>query len=271
MANKKNFFINLFFMFISLNSNAQSLNGLTYDNWRDELVLGIHFAGNQSKINDLDFTIIPEPFFVNYSMKTVPHKGFSAGAMMNYKPSFVSFQGEMEYAQLGSRLAFKNYERDFNYNMDFNYTYLNTNMMLKFYPFDAGRESIQGFFIGSGVQIGANLSPENIVYQSYGSGVLPSFGSDLEQTQQLRNVLKAKTNFSGIFTLGYEFKLKNKYDDGFKFPFIVDLRYYSGLSDVVETLPNSFNFVENKNKLNAFQLRLCYYFDIQKLVYKNYN
>ena len=56
----------------------------------------------------------------------------------------------------------------------------------------------------SGPQIGINLSPENIVYTSGGPGKLPAFGTDLQQQQQIRNVLKGKNNFGINFHLGYD-------------------------------------------------------------------
>ena len=64
----------------------------------------------------------------------------------------------------------------------------------------------------------------------------------------MRDVLKGRTNFSVGIGLGYEFT----------FGLSVDVRYYYGISDVMETEVNNFHFIENNNASRVIQVTLGY-------------
>ena len=90
-------------------------------------------------------------------------------------------------------------------------------------------------------QVGFNLTPNNLFYTSNGEDM---YGPDLETQQLMRNVIKGRTNVSLGFGLGYQF-LNMIY---------VDARYYLGVSDIIETMPNNYNFKEVKNNSWGVQL-----------------
>lgn len=221
----------------------------TFDGVRVSIKGGALYSG----INDLQTTILSEPFFLNYSLNSEKKIGYTGGLGVNWelKNSIASLNLDILYAQQGSDLLFNNLEKDFNYKMQFNYRYLNFPLMIKVYPFEKVHDGLHGFNVGAGPQFGLNLSPENIIYTSDGPGKLPAFGTDLEQQQQLRNVLKGQNNFGVNFHLGYEFG-----GAGLN----LELRYHYGLSDIVRTEANPYNFIENKNTNNTIQFTLGWEF-----------
>lgn len=217
----------------------------TFDGVRISVKGGALYSG----INDLETTILSEPFFVNYSLKNEKKIGYTGGLGINWelKKSIASLNLDILYAQQGSDLDFNNMEKDFNYKIQFNYRYLKFPLMVKVYPFEKVYDGLHGFNIGVGPQLGLNLTPDRIIYTSDGPGKLPAFGSDLEQQQQLRNVLKGKNNFGVNFHLGYDFV-----GAGLN----LELQYHYGLTDIVQTEANAFNFIENRNTNNTIQFTL---------------
>lgn len=217
----------------------------TFDGLRVSLKGGAVY----SQITNLETTILSEPFFINYTLKNNRKFGFTGGFGINWeiKNSIVAVSLDAIYAQQAAELVFNNYQKDFNYNMQFNYQYLNFPLLVKVYPFEKSHDGLHGFTVGAGVQAGLNLASENIVYSSGGSGRLPAFGSDLAEQQQLRNVLKGKNNFGVLFHIGYEI-----FNPGIN----IELRYVLGLTDVVATQVNSYNFIENKNVNNTLQFTI---------------
>ena len=221
----------------------------TFDGVRVSIKGGALYSG----INDLQTTILSEPYFLNYSLNSEKKIGYTGGLGVNWelKNSIAALNLDILYAQQGSDLLFNNMEKNFNYKMQFNYRYLNFPLMIKVYPFEKVHDGLHGFNVGVGPQFGLNLSPENIIYTSDGPGKVPEFGSDLEQQQQLRNVLKGQNNFGLNFHLGYEIV-----NAGLNF----DLNYHHGLTDVVKTEANAYNFIENKNTNNTIQFTLGWEF-----------
>lgn len=216
---------------------------------------GIKAGATRSQISGLETTILSEPYYLNYTLKGKARYGWAAGGFVDYNPDGTKFVlgADFLYSQQGSDLDFNNSAQDFYYKMQFKYQYVNITPQVKFYPWaDDERDPIYGFNVGLGVQLGFNVANEDIIYKSGGPGYLPAFGSDLEQQQQLRNVLKGKFNFGPTFSLGYKFASG----------FMIDARAFVGVTDVVETQSNSYNFIENKNTNLAFQLTLGYDFKL---------
>src|SRR4051812_11910075 len=78
----------------------------------DEIPLkyGIRAGASYSSIADLETTILSEPYFINYTLKTEPRYGWSTGIFLNYRlrNQVVALESEIMYAQQGSDLKFKN-------------------------------------------------------------------------------------------------------------------------------------------------------------------
>ena len=110
--------------FLALGSHAQTSDGL-----RISLKGGALYSG----INDLETTLLSEPFFLNYSLNKQKRLGFTGGLGINWelKNSIASLNLDVLFAQQGSELVFNNWEKDFNYTLKFNYRYLNLPLLLK--------------------------------------------------------------------------------------------------------------------------------------------
>jgi hypothetical protein len=239
---KKSFFLAVI-VCLCLNASAQ---------YRKESIYGARFGGSYSRINDLETTILSESFFSSYTLEPEERFGFMGGGFFNYRPTdfpHLGIQAEVFFSQINSDLLFDNKLTHFNYRMQFKYRYMDIAGLLKLYPGNYG-DALEGFSFSAGLQIGLSLTPDNIVYTSGGSGRLDVFGSDLEQQQQLRNVLKGKTNAGAVIGIAYEVPHA---------PLVFDLRYFHGLSDVVETQANSYNFIENKNNVQSLQFTIGFY------------
>lgn len=219
---------------------------------------GLKAGVTRSSISNLETTILSEPYFLNYTLNPQTTIGWAGGGFLIYRfYSPVSLHAEIMYSQQGSDLVFNNIEKDFNYKMQFGYQYLNVLALVKLYPFSSRHDEREwrGPNVSAGPQVGFNVTPQNIKYTSGGSGRLAAFGSDLEQQQQLRNVLKGKNDFGFVCGLGYEFR---------KFGLTVDARYQLTLTDAVETQANSYNFIENKNTKTSFQFSIGWDFSFFK-------
>lgn len=235
----------IIFTFIMFNN----LCAQTFDGVRISFKGGALYSG----INDLETTILSEPFFINYALEKEKKIGYTGGFGINWelKNSIFAVNLDILYALQSSDLVFENFEKDFNYRMQFKYQYINLPLLFKVYPFERVHDGLHGLNLGVGTQFGLNISPTNLIYTSSGPGKLPAFGSDLEQQQQLRNVLKGQNNFGLNFHLGYE--LVNA---GINF----ELAYRHGLTDIVRTEANAYNFIENKNTNNTIQFTLGWEF-----------
>jgi hypothetical protein len=120
---------------------------------------------------------------------------------------------------------------------------LNIGIGFKFYPW-------RNLFLSATPQVGFNLTPESLFYSSNKEDL---YGSDLETQQLMRNVIKGRTNVSIALGLGYQFCNR----------IYVDARYNLGITDMMETMPNSYRYIENSNKSNGFQLTVGYAFAIK--------
>lgn len=222
----------------------------------DHIIYGVSAGRGCFYIRGTETTILSEPYFINYTLKSQPMDGWAVGAFVIYRrTSPIALEGNLFYTEQGTKLLFNNTEKDFNYNMQFKYQFLNVAGLVKFYPFSTTDEDKEwrGPNIGVGAQVGFNLAPENITYTSGGTGRLPAFGSDLEQQQQLRNVLKGKNDFSLVCSLAWELRRSG---------IMLGARYIYGLTDVIETQANSYDFIENKNTKSGFTLTVGLNFGI---------
>ncbi len=204
---------------------------------------GFKAGGNYSQVGNLSTIILSEPYFLNYSIKDVGRYGWHLGFYYEYKleGDKLGFQSELNYSRQGGNVVFDNFEKDFNYKMEFAYQYVNIVELVKWYPF----HSIVS--LGIGPFLGINVAPRNIIYTSWGKGKNPAFGTDLEQQQQLRNVLLGKNNFGGAVDIGVDLGKWIKLGGRF---------YWSG-TNTVETQANSYNFIAAKNTNMVYEFSIA--------------
>jgi len=203
------------------------------------LQLGFKAGAVYTEISDLSKVLVSESYYTGYSFENSGEFGFAGGLYMNYKfkESISAFYAELSYSRLGNKLHYSDIN-DLNYDFIIRYNYINLELWYKAYLYE-------GLYFGMGTGIGMNLTPDALFYKSDGEDL---FGPDIRIQQQMRDVLKGRTNFSLGIGTGYELPLGLS----------VDLRYYYGLSDVMETEVNNFHFIENKNAGRMFRITLGY-------------
>jgi hypothetical protein len=204
---------------------------------------GFKTGGDYSKVSNLSTIILSEPYFLNYSIKETGRYGWNLGIFYDYRleDARLGFQSEIMYSRQGGNVVFNNYEKDFNYKMEFAYQYINIVGLAKWFPFE------KKFSLGAGPFLGINVATRNIKYTSWGKGRDPAFGTDLEQQQQLRNVLLGKNNFGLAVDMEYEITQMVK----------VGGRYYWSGTNTVETQANSYNFIAVKNSNTVWELTVA--------------
>ncbi|GJM33041.1 MAG: hypothetical protein DHS20C18_20420 [Saprospiraceae bacterium] len=203
----------------------------------DEFFWGFRAGATYSSIQDVSTTIIPPVFPEHsYTTETSPRPGFVGGLFFYYRfrNSRCAIQPEVTYSQEGSDFNYTDIN-GLEYTIAFKYQYLNFATLFKAYP-------VGGLHVAIGPQLGFNFENTNMDYTSN----MPELGPDLQITQSLREVLKGETNLSVVLGVGYDFN----------FGLTVEGRYNLGAKDVIETLANGFNFIENKNKTTVYQLVL---------------
>lgn len=207
---------------------------------------GFKAGANYSQVSNLSTIILSEPYFINYKIRETGRYGWHLGIYYEYKleNKKVGFQSEIMYSRQGGNVLFNNYEKDFNYKMEFAYQYLNIVGLAKWFPF-GGHVSL-----GAGPFLGINVAPRNIIYTSWGKGKSPAFGTDLEQQQQLRNVLMGKNNFGLAVDAAYDIGSMVK----------VGARFYYSATNAVETQANSYNFMAAKNVNTVYELSVAFNF-----------
>ncbi|SFM90234.1 Outer membrane protein beta-barrel domain-containing protein [Chitinophaga sp. YR627] len=233
---------------------------LAHAQYRDELIYGLQFGANYSYADDITTTIIPEPYFTDYKARNKWLPGINVGGFVNLRGTeapAIAGHAEVSFSTQGGKMIFYNNQTDFNYELKFISASITTDLLVKFYPGENGQNNWKNFNIGTGVEINAVTSHDNIKYKSWNS--LEAFGSDLEQQRQLRNVLKARTSYGIVVNIGYECSNTTSIFH-IPFPVTFDFRYVLGLRDVLETYPNSYNFIDNYNNGHCFQFKLGYFF-----------
>jgi hypothetical protein len=251
---------------------------------------GMRAGITSSHITNLDKTILSEPYFVNYTLETQNSNGIYIQAFYN-KSVFNApgtpaqnesesswerrwlIQAQIAFAKQGSELLFDNYEKDFNYKMVFDYSYILVGGDIKYYPFgrrtdvneSKWRNRFKGLNGGLGLQIGFNISPDKINYESWGTGVEPVFDPDSLEQKKLRDVLKGKTIAGVNAVAGYDIittRKGNYVNTGIS----IEARVFLGFKDAVETMANQYNFIQNRNVNVVYQLLIG--IDLFKLIKK---
>lgn len=201
----------------------------------DEYFYGFKAGVNYYAIDEIATTIIPPVFAAeSYSVENSPRLGFVGGLYFyhRFRRSRTAIQPEILFAMQGSDFNYSDIN-GLDYQIAFKYQYVNLGVLCKVYPFS-------GFHFAAGPQVGFNVANTNISYRSN----MPDLGPDLQIQQSLREVLKGETDINVNLGLGYDFE----------FGLCIEARYSLGVKDVIETLANGYNFIENSNKTKGYQI-----------------
>ncbi|HEX2936573.1 MAG TPA: porin family protein [Bacteroidales bacterium] len=203
------------------------------------LQFGIKAGAVYSKITGLDKVLVSESYYSGYSFDNPYSWGFTAGVYVNYKfeESISALYTELSYSRLANLLEYSDVN-DFKYDFTARYEFVTWELFYRVYVWN-------GLHFGIGPRIGFNLTPDALFYKSNGEDI---YGPDLREQQDLRDILKGRSNFSLGVSVGYE--LANGLS--------LDFRYYHGFSDVIETQVNNHHLIETKNASRVFQVTLGY-------------
>lgn len=223
---------------------------------------GIKAGATLSSIDGINTTIIREWYPANtYAVEKVRRWGFTGGVFFYHRfpQSAVAVQPEVTYAMQGSHLHYADTIKltpsdtvGLDYLMKFRYQYINITPLIKIFPFHFQDNFLSWWHVDIGLQLGVNVTAENITYTSN----KPYLGPDLQIQQNLRGVLKGKTDVSVALGFGLESKGE--------VPISFDARVNLGFVDTIETLANGYNFIENPNRSISFQATLGYAFLLNK-------
>lgn len=218
--------------------------------------IGLKAGVITTRIGELETTLIREWYpDSTFNMEQKYQWGFTGGISFYYrwKESAIAIQPEITFAMQGSRLHYTDSVLispadtvGLDYKMNFKYQYINILPLFKIYPFFNQDNFLENLHVLIGPQLGINIAPNAINYESN----KPYIGPDLQIKQNLRGVLKGRTDVSVALGLGYQ--LPGDY------PFSFECRANLGFVDTVETLANGYNFIENKNTSVSFQLTIGY-------------
>jgi hypothetical protein len=211
------------------------------------IAFGLDAGTGKSKISNINTVILSEPYFLNYHLYNnwkwgYPHAGAFVDVKLPVEPFFVF--AEISYdAEAGSLYFTNSYQ--YNYTMNFNYQYINLTPMIGVDPEIGTNSTLR---VAAGIQYGLNATENQITFKSQSSpGYQPAFGTDLEQQQQLRNVLKGKDEFGLVGSIGATFK-----------EFGLEARGHLGTKNVVDVEDNSYNFVPQHCITYAVELLVSY-------------
>jgi hypothetical protein len=209
------------------------------ENETRNLQFGLKAGTVRSRITDLSKVLVSESYYTGYSFDNKDVWSFTGGIFLNYKfsESISAFYSELSYSRLANLLQYSDVD-ELKYDFTLRYECINWELFYKAYVF-------KGFCLGIGPRIGFNLTPGNLFYKSNKADL---YGPDIRIQQQMRDVLKGRSNFSVGIMAGYEFSFGGS----------IDFRYYYGVSDVLETEVNNFHFIENRNESRFMQVTLGY-------------
>lgn len=225
------------------------LCGMSVPSWAQyssNLMFGIKAGATSSSITKLAPILVSEDYYTNYSFQENSFIKPAALLFMNYRidPSPIALEGQLGYYQQATDLVYNDI-KDFTYTTKFQYHFLGVGAYIK-------TNIIKGFNVGVGLRMGINLSPENLAYTSNASEI--SWGEkappppDDETQLEMRSVIKGLNSTDFGITGSYEFKMGLS----------IDISYYHGLNDMVETLVNRHNFINPQNLASSFQLTVGY-------------
>jgi hypothetical protein len=220
--------------------------------YNNNLVFGIKAGASRSLISELSPIFVSEDYYSGYTFEEKETISPTALLFVNYRidPSPIALEGQLSYYQQATDLIYNDI-KDFTYTTRFQYHFLGLGGYIK-------TAIVKGFNVGVGLRLGINLSPENLTYTSNASEI--SWGDDAEipsdsETQsELRNVIKGLNSTDFGIMGSYEF------GNGLS----IDISYYQGLNDMVETLVNRHDFINPENKVSTFQLTVGYAITMDK-------
>lgn len=139
-----------------------------------------------------------------------------------------------------------------NYWVYLDYKYLNVNLLNIGFCWKPGKSKVFSIYGSCAFLRSINIRNTNLRYKS--NSKIP--GEDLIIQDGLRHVLKGKDYSSISYEGGVRF------DIGEIFSIVGSFKRINGLSDIVETLPNSYGFIDNLNRRHLQDISIGFTFKV---------
>lgn len=172
----------------------------------------------------------------SFSESTSVSPAVSVFSHYRFENSQIALEGRIGYSQLVRDVKKESLNTDAFERFNFNYSFLSLGLFAKVYLY-------RGLIVGVGGNLGSCLnSSSGIHYDS-------SFGSasyDLQNQEHISKALKGRANITACAIAAYEFKIGLSVEAG----------YYYGITDIIETNVNPYNFSESPNKVHSIQFSI---------------
>lgn len=218
----------------------------------ENLMFGIKAGVSRSTIANLPLILVSEDFYSGYTFDTQGLFRPVGTLFIHYRifESPIGLEGQLSYFQHSANLHYSDV-MNFAYTCKFHFHYVGVGAYVRTYI-------RSGLNIALGVRMGINLTPENINYTSnshlieWPGGIMPD--GDIETRDELRSVIKGLNVSELSLMVGYEFA------NGLS----VDLGYFHGFNDMIETNANRHLFGNPVNNTSSIQIVAGYAISVDK-------
>jgi hypothetical protein len=214
------------------------LVGFTKAQYHDQLMFGLKAGADFSTITNLTNTLVNDEYkpLYYFSEKGGYQPAVSLFTHYRFDQSQIGIDARISYYQAATEIEKRSQVTATIEDYDIRYHYLSIGLYSKVYLY-------RGFNLGIGANVGACLnSSSGIAYQSSTATV----AQNMQSQEQIRQVLKGRTNITAGAVMGYEFK----------FGLSVEAAYHYGLTDMIETIVNPYKFAESRNNSRSLQLTI---------------
>lgn len=212
--------------------------------------LNVSISGGYNINTNVGDIFVPEDYYSNYEFKDKGSFVFGGNVLCIYhKPNTVlGAEGGFTYYQKYTDLDYSD-NQGLEYTVEQRYHYLGLMAALKVYPWK------HGFNVSVGGRIAAVLTPNGISYSSNQEDekfARFEWATTSETERQMNEKLTGRPDASIGGGFGYEFPIGLN----------VNLRYHYGLTNIIRTEINDFNWAEQKTNSHSIEFSVGYLFNL---------
>lgn len=206
--------------------------------YHENLMFGIRAGADFSQLSAITNTLVNDEnmplYLFNETSRFLP--SVSLFTHYRFDDTQVGVEGRLSFYSLSTGINKYSLAAPVVETYNISYQYLALGLYPKVYLH-------RGFNVGVGVNMGACLNPSSGINYRSSAGTI---AQNMHGQEQLRQVLKGRYNIKAGIIMGYEFR----------FGLSVEAAYYHGLTDMIETIVNPFNFTESNNKSRSVRFTI---------------
>lgn len=206
--------------------------------YHENLMFGLKIGADYSLITNLTNTLVNDQNKPMYEFSEKSNFLPTASLFTHYRfdKTQVAVEGRISYYQIANDVDKRSLVTSASENYNIRYQYLAFGLLSKVYLY-------RGFNFGIGANFGSCLNASSGIEYKSSTGTV---AQNLQSEEHISQALKGRANITAGAMLGYEFK----------FGLSVEAAYYYGLTDMVETIVNPYNFAESRNNSRSVQLTI---------------